>query len=108
MPAGKGDVGQMKLLVIEDDADQRELIGETLEHHFGAGTVVGVDSMGAALAQPLEAFDLILSDYNLPDGNGLQLLEQVKRRCATPLILVTGENVGQTAAAAIRQGATDY
>src|SRR4051812_21043799 len=38
----------------------------------------------------------------------MQLLEDVRGRCSTPLIMVTGENVGGTAAEAIRRGATDY
>ncbi|HEX8914776.1 MAG TPA: diguanylate cyclase [Humisphaera sp.] len=99
---------RLRLLIIEDDPDQRELIRETLEDHFGAGTVVGVDSRRAALAQDLASFDLILSDYNLPDGTGMELLAEAQRRCATPVILVTGENVGQTATEAIRRGAMDY
>ena len=99
---------QLKLLIIEDDADQRDLIRETLEDHFGPGTVIGVDSRRAALAEDLASFDLILSDYNLPDGSGMDLLTEVKARCTTPVILVTGENVGHTAAEAIRRGATDY
>ena len=41
------NVEQLKLLIIEDDADQRDLIRETLEDHFGRGTVVGVDSRRA-------------------------------------------------------------
>ena len=99
---------RLRLLIIEDDADQRELIRETLEDHFGRGTVVAVESRAAALAHNLDDFDLILSDYNLPDGTGMDLLEEAKRRSRTPVILVTGENVGQTAAEAIRRGATDY
>jgi two-component system, cell cycle response regulator len=98
----------LRLLVVEDDADQRDLIRETLEEHFGRGTTVGVGSRRDALATSLETFDLILSDYNLPDGSGTDLLEAVKSRCSTPVILVTGENVGQTAVDAIRRGATDY
>jgi two-component system cell cycle response regulator len=101
-------VERLRLLIIEDDADQRELIRETLEDHFGVGTVVGVESRQAALREPLAEFDLILSDYNLPDGTGMELLADVQARCATPVILVTGENVGNTAAEAIRRGAMDY
>jgi two-component system cell cycle response regulator len=98
----------LKLLIIEDDADQRELIVETLEEHFGRGTVVGVGSRAEALQQPLDRFHLILSDYNLPDSSGLELLEAIKLRCSTPVIMVTGENVGTTAVEAIKRGATDY
>ena len=98
----------LKILIIEDDDDQRELILETLEDHFRRGTVVGVGSRAEALAQDLKSFDLILSDYNLPDSTGMELLEAIKLRCNTPVIMVTGENVGHIAAEAIRKGATDY
>jgi two-component system cell cycle response regulator len=98
----------IKILIIEDDDDQRELMRETLEDHFGVGTVVGAESGNAAIAHNLSGFDLILSDYNLPDRTGMALLEEIKARCSTPVIMVTGENVGQIAVEAIRRGATDY
>ena len=41
-------------LIIEDDADQRELIRETLEDHFGRGTVTAVATRVAALEQSVE------------------------------------------------------
>jgi two-component system, cell cycle response regulator len=99
---------RIKLLIIEDDEDQRDLLAATLEERFGADAVVGVSSSAAALKLDIAAFDLILSDYNLPDGTGIDLLCNVRERCNTPVILVTGENVGQIAAEAIRQGAMDY
>jgi two-component system cell cycle response regulator len=101
-------VENLKLLIIEDDSDQRELIVETLEDHFGKGTVIGVGSRAEALSQNVCAFDLILSDYHLPDGSGMELLQEIRRRSNTPVIMVTGENVGTIAAEAIRKGATDY
>jgi two-component system, cell cycle response regulator len=101
-------VERLRILIIEDDDDQRELILETLEDHFGRDTVTGVGSRAAALAQDLISFDLILSDYNLPDSTGMELLDAIKARCTTPVIMVTGENVGHIAAEAIRKGATDY
>jgi len=101
-------VESLKLLIIEDDPDQRELIREQVEDRFGPGTVVGVGSRKEALEQTLEGFDLILTDYNLPDGTGMDVLKEVRGRCSTPVIMVTGENVGYIAAEAIRQGAVDY
>jgi two-component system cell cycle response regulator len=98
----------LKILIIEDDDDQRALMRETLEDHFGPGTVVGAESGKSALSHDLGSFDLILSDYNLPDRTGMELLDQIRGRCATPVIMVTGENVGRIAADAIRRGATDY
>ncbi len=98
----------LKLLIVEDDPDQRELIREVVEERFGVGTVVGVDSRKDAVVQDLASFDLILCDYNLPDANGIELLGEIRSRCSTPVIMVTGENVGHIAASAIRAGATDY
>lgn len=109
LPTGKTTgVETLKILIIEDDDDQRDLILETLEDHFGRGTVTGVGSRKAALEQDLKSFDLILSDYNLPDSTGMELLDSIQQRCNTPVIMVTGENVGHIAAEAIRKGATDY
>ncbi|HEX8524020.1 MAG TPA: diguanylate cyclase [Tepidisphaeraceae bacterium] len=98
----------LKLLIIEDDPDQRELIREQVEDRFGTGTVTGVDGRRAALEHDLHDFDLILTDYNLPDGTGMDVLKDVQKRCNTPVIMVTGENVGTIATEAIRQGAVDY
>lgn len=99
---------QLKILIIEDDLDQRSLITETLEDRFGAKTVTAVGSLAESLEQDLPSFNLILADYNLPDASGLELVDEIKRRCDTPIIMVTGENVGQIAAEAIRKGANDY
>jgi diguanylate cyclase (GGDEF)-like protein len=101
-------VNKLRLLIIEDDADQLELMRETLEDHFGRDTVTGAGSARAAYLLDLAAFDLILCDYNLPDASGMQVLEEIARRCATPVLMVTGENVGAIAAEAIRRGACDY
>ncbi len=99
---------RLRILIIEDDGDQRELMRETLEDHFGAGTVATAECGEAALRLDLTTFDLILSDYNLPDVTGMELLERIKQRTTAPVIMVTGENVGRMAADAIRRGATDY
>jgi len=100
-----------RILVVEDDTDQRELLCESLRMHYGdsQGTrIVGVFSGRECLEQDLEQFDIVLLDYNLPDGPGLSLLEEIRRRADVPVIFVTGENVPATAAEAIQFGAQDY
>lgn len=106
--APSASAARARLLVIEDDPDQRELIGETLVDHFGPGAVETADTCAAALTKELNAFDLILCDYNLPDGNGLDLLRELRRRADVPVMMLTGENAADTAKEAIRRGATDY
>lgn len=101
-------MSQLKLLIIDDDIDQRELTREVLEDRFGKGCVDEAGTGVDALSMELGSYHLILSDYNLPDTNGMELLDQIRSRCKTPVIMVTGENVSAFAAEAIRRGATDY
>lgn len=98
----------MRILVVEDDADQRDLIRETLIDHFGKDTVATAECGHEVLAWDLSAYDIILTDFNLPDINGMDFLKAIFAKCDKPVIVVTGENVRQTAAEAIRAGAYDY
>ncbi len=98
----------MRILVVEDDADQRDLIRETLQDHFGPETVSTAECGHEVLARDLAPFDVILTDFNLPDINGMDFLKAILDKSDKPVIVVTGENVRQTAAEAIRAGAYDY
>lgn len=54
-------------------------------------------------------YDLILLDYRLPDGNGLELVEQLKsEQVRTPVIMMTSFHDVRTAVRAIRGGVFDY
>jgi two-component system, cell cycle response regulator len=98
----------MRILVVEDDPDQRDLIRETLQDHFGAETVTCAEGGHEVLGWDLTKFDAILTDFNLPDISGMDFLRAILQRCDRPVIVVTGENVRQTASLAIRAGAYDY
>ena len=100
-----------KILIVEDDADQRELVREVLIAHFEdseASNIVAVSTGDEALKQNLDQFDIVMLDYNLPDVSGLNLLERILSRADLPIIFVTGENVSSVAVEAIRKGAQDY
>src|SRR5882757_1281442 len=105
---GVTTVAMLKLLIIEDDVDQRDLMRETLEDHFGKGCVTGVGTYKEAMGIDAASYDLILCDYNLPDGSGMDVLEEYVKHCSTPVLMVTGEKVGPIAAEAVRRGASDY
>jgi diguanylate cyclase (GGDEF)-like protein len=98
----------MRILVVEDDLDQRDLITETLVDHFGKDTATCAESGHEVLGWDLEKFDVILTDFNLPDISGMDFLKAILAKVDRPVIVVTGENVRQTAAQAIREGAYDY
>ena len=98
-----------RLLLVEDDLDTAELIRECLEDHFSTGCVHCVYRLEEACELDPSAFDLVLSDMNLPDGSGLELLEDLLAlRDDLPIVFVTGEGILENAIAAIRGGAYDY
>lgn len=99
----------LRLLVVEDDLDTAALIQETLRDHFGPDCVYHCDSLEEVRAVDLASIDMVLSDMNLPDCTGLDVLAYVQaKRPDMPVILVTGEGIIENAARAIRQGAYDY
>ena len=100
---------QPHLLLIEDDPDTADLMVETLEDHFGRDCTEVVGTCEAARAADLDKFDLVLSDMNLPDGAGIDLLGPfLQRREDLPIVFVTAEGVLDRAIECIRRGAFDY
>lgn len=98
-----------RLLLIEDDPDTADLIIETLHDHFGVGCCEHVVDCAAARSAKIDHLDLVLSDMNLPDGSGLEVMEALlARRADLPIVFVTGENILSNAVAAVKRGAYDY
>lgn len=102
------DKGSNPVLVVDDDAAVRELLAEGLQE-FGFETVTAGDigqAFRIASSQPLQ---LVLSDIDMPGGDGIQLLRQIKDHMPDlDVIMVTGAVDADTAVQAIRQGASDY
>ena len=98
----------MKILVVEDDPNLREAIVDSLmlKGHQVHEVCNGVEAV-KVIAQ--SALDIILSDINMPQMDGLQLLAQVKKHQPwLPMILMTAYgDVGQ-AVKAMQLGANDY
>lgn len=98
-----------RLLLVEDDADTASLMIEILTDHYGTNPIQHITHVGAASAVDLTQVDLVLSDMNLPDGTGLELLGKLlARRADLPVVLVTGEGILENAITALRNGAYDY
>ncbi len=107
LPSSRGP----RVLVVEDDPDQRELICESLRMHFTDRLdteITGVGTGTECLARQLSDFDIILLDYTLPDISGIDLLERITGTCDVPVVFVTGNSNIASAAEAIRRGAQDY
>lgn len=100
----------LEVLVVDDEADIRELVSGVLEDEGYAVRTAG-DSNAALNAIEDRRPSLVLLDVWLQGSklDGLQILEEVKRRDPTlPVIMISGHGNLDTAVAAIREGAVDF
>src|SRR5690554_2065859 len=97
-----------KILVVDDDSSFCIMLktfltkkGHSVSEAFSAGK--------ALKACEAETFDIILTDYRLPDGSGLDILKQVKAaNPETGVIIMTGYADIKMAVKTIKMGAFDY
>jgi two-component system response regulator PilR (NtrC family) len=96
------------VLVVDDEADIRELLELTL---IRMG--LGVDSAGSVAEAKrllgLREYDLCLTDMRLPDGEGIELVRHISATCVdTPIAVITAYGSTESAVAALKAGAFDY
>ncbi|SMC99548.1 HWE histidine kinase domain-containing protein [Rhizobium sp. RU36D] len=104
------DGSQPRILLLEDSSVDAELIETQLDACDPPALVTRVATR-AAYAQALEQqkFDIILSDFSLPDFDGMGALEMAVARAPNiPFIFVSGVLGEEAAIEAFRKGATDY
>ena len=97
-----------KILVVDDDNTFCLMLQKFLSKNEYEVTTA---SSGARALQILDAqsFDLILTDYRLPDTDGILLLDEIlKRNKNMPVILMTGYGDIKLSVVAIKKGALDY
>ncbi len=100
----------LEVLVVDDEADIRELVSGVLEDE-GYAVRSAADSTAALDAIDDRRPSLVLLDVWLQGSkmDGLQLLEQIKKRDPTlPILMISGHGNLDTAVAAIREGAVDF
>lgn len=97
-----------RVLVVDDEADIRELIDLTLVRMGLATECVG--SVAAARTALAEGdFQLCLTDMRLPDGEGLEIVRHIAQNCPkTPVAVITAYGNTENAVAALKAGAFDY
>jgi PAS domain S-box-containing protein len=100
----------LRILSIEDDPKDAELIQDLLETEGVACEVTRVDTQAALLASVEQGgIDLILADYSLPSFDGLSALKLAMKACPdVPFIFVSGTLGEEVAIEALKIGATDY
>src|SRR5688572_5997538 len=100
----------LEVLVVDDEADIRELVSGVLEDE-GYAVRSAADSTAALDAIDERRPSMVLLDVWLQGSrlDGLQLLQEIKRRDASlPVLLISGHGNLDTAVAAVREGAIDF
>jgi two-component system nitrogen regulation response regulator NtrX len=100
----------LDILVVDDEQDIRELVAGVLQDE-GYDTRAAADSDAALEAIAVRRPSLVLLDVWLQGSrlDGLELLEEIKRRDASiPVLVISGHGNIDTAVAAIRRGAVDF
>ena len=96
-----------RILIIEDDRDLNQ--GLCLALQNSAHQIVScfdLQSGRRALAE--QTVDLILLYINLPDGNGLTFLQELRKGSAVPVILLTANDTEMDVVIGLEHGADDY
>ena len=95
------------LLVVEDDARLRTLLGEALAGagHRVTSVATGGDGLAAALAGDV---DLVLLDLNLPDVDGVEVARRLRADGDVPILMVTARGDVASRVEGLYAGAGDY
>lgn len=105
------DTSGMKLMLVDDNADLLDFLKEALSPDFA--DIVTVQSGNRAFAELVSGNtpDIIVSDVNMPDGNGYNMCMQIKedeRFSHIPVILLTARGEQQSQSDSYRIGADAF
>jgi two-component system chemotaxis response regulator CheY len=100
----------MRVLVVDDSGVMRKIISRALgelginDVEEAADGQLALDMMTASAP-----FDLLITDWNMPVMNGLELVQSLRGSgCATPIIMVTTKSEKEAVLQAIQAGVNDY
>lgn len=97
-----------RALIVDDEPDIRELLSMTLEQ-MGLEAVTAAKLSKAKKLLETEHFDLCLTDMNMPDGNGLELVDYIQSALPQlPVAMITAYGNMDIAVEALKKGAFDF
>jgi two-component system response regulator PilR (NtrC family) len=101
-------MGNPTALIVDDEPDIRELLEITLGR-MDIRTHTAADLNGARNLLRKNRFDLCLTDMRLPDGNGIELVEEIGREHPDlPVAVITAHGNMESAVHALKAGAFDF
>jgi two-component system chemotaxis response regulator CheY len=102
----------MKILSVDDSATMRRIIKNQLKQ-IGFDNVDEAENGRAALAMLTKdtGYDLLITDWNMPEMNGLDLVKEVRRTDAVkaiPILMVTTVSAKEDIVTALKAGVNNY
>ena len=100
-----------RLLLVDDSATARAFAAAALEDAADLEITQAASGFEAIRILPTEAFDLVITDINMPDINGLELIRFARtheRYQETPLIIISTEGRERDRDKALALGANEY
>jgi DNA-binding NtrC family response regulator len=95
------------VLIVDDDIDALASLEELVVRE-GFATATAANLKQAREQMALRRPDVVLLDLMLPDGDGMDLFQDVESRATTEVVLITGHASMETSIEALRLGAADY
>jgi len=94
-------------LIVEDNPEALQALEELVsDEGFSTSTAASLENARDAVRETWP--DIVLLDLKLPDGKGLELLDELNDGLRPEVVLITGHATVDTAVEALREGVTDY
>ena len=103
--------GERPILIVDDDSALRETLAEQLEvdGEFSATEAATIAEAEAKIAGPDARYDALILDVTLPDGDGRDLCQTLRRQgLKMPIIMLTGSDEEADVVRGLESGANDY
>lgn len=99
----------IKVLIIEDDEAHAELIERAFEGHRVDFNLISKHNLADALEYiKSNPPDIVVSDWLLPDGRGIEVIQNFKDFRTFPVLMITSHGNEEMAVEAMKAGALDY
>jgi two-component system chemotaxis response regulator CheY len=101
----------IKILVVDDFATMRKVIRNLLKQGGYENIVEAEDGVIALKTMKSQKIDFVVSDWNMPNMTGLELLKAVRadeELKSTPFLMVTAEALQDNVIAAVKAGVSNY
>ena len=101
----------MKILVVDDFTTMRKVVRNLLKQAGYENIVEAEDGVSALRVLKTQKIDFIISDWNMPNMTGIELLKAVRADSEvgkTPFLMVTAEALQDNVIAAVKAGVSNY